>query len=189
MQSQESHKQQHGQIFTIGYGSKPIESFLAILEQHGIEFVIDVRSAPYSKFRPEFSREAFKMSLAKRKIKYIFMGDQIGGRPDDNTCYDSDGKVDYSILERRPYFIAGIERIIKSQKLGYKVCLMCSEDKPENCHRSKLIARMLESKGLTAVHIVSEKKILSQAEVISLLHKGQTALFSDPLKSRKAYLR
>lgn len=189
MQSHESHEQKQGHIFTIGYGAKPIGTFLAILEQYRIEFVIDVRSSPYSKFRPEFSRDALKTSLAEHKIRYIFMGDQIGGRPNDDTCYDSDGKVDYSIVEKRPYFIAGIERIIQSQKLGYRVCLMCSEDKPENCHRSKLISRILESKGLKSVHIISEKRILSQAEVISLLQKGQTALFSDPLKSRKAYLR
>lgn len=185
----QSDKQHQGQIFTIGYGAKSTEDFIAILAQHYIEFVIDVRSSPYSKYRPEFSRESLKLSLAKHQIKYVFMGSQLGGRPDDGTCYDQDGKVDYALLERRPYFISGIERLTKAYVMGYKVCLICSEDKPEECHRSKLIGRVLESHGLSVVHIVSKLRVLSQVDVMNLLQRGQTALFSDPLKSRKSYLR
>lgn len=178
-----------GQIYTVGYGAKSLVDFRAILGTYSVQYLIDVRSSPYSKYRPEYSREPLKNDLGKYCVKYVFMGDQLGGRPNDDSCYDCEGKVDYSILEKKPYFITGLARIMKAEAMGYKICLMCSEEKPEDCHRSKLIGRILASKGLSIVHIVSQTKTLSQVQVINLLCKGQPELFSDSFKSRKTYAR
>lgn len=178
-----------GQIFTIGYGTKSLEDFLSLLDLYRVQFLIDVRTSPYSKYKPEFSQDALRQALCKKHIKYVFMGSQIGGRPADDSCYDEEGKVDYSRLEKRPYFASGIERLIKAHSMGYRICLMCSEEKPEDCHRSKLIGKVLDCKGLPLLHIVAQKKIITQSEVMELLTKGQITLFSDPLKSRKSYLK
>ncbi len=74
-------------IYTIGYGSRSIEQFIEVLQQHEIAYLIDVRSAPYSRYKPEFSKEALEAKLQQHRIRYVFMGDTLGGHPDDETCY------------------------------------------------------------------------------------------------------
>ena len=74
-------------IYTIGYGSRSIEQFIEVLQQHEIAYLIDVRSFPYSRYKPEFSKEALEVKLQQHRIRYVFMGDTLGGHPDDETCY------------------------------------------------------------------------------------------------------
>lgn len=50
-------------IYTIGHSNHGIEKFLALLEQHGIETVFDVRSQPYSRFNPQFKYRALGQAL------------------------------------------------------------------------------------------------------------------------------
>ena len=118
------------------------------------------------------------------------MGDTLGGRPDDPTCYDAEGKVDYTAVARRDFYQAGIERLTKAWSQGLTVSLMCSEGKPEMCHRSKLIGRTLTERGLTVTHIDEHDEAISQAEVILRLTGGQLSLFEDTRPgstSRKSY--
>lgn len=176
-------------IFTIGYGSKPLDVFASLLFEHHIAFIIDVRSSPYSRYRPEFSSDSLRSWLKQKQIKYVFMGDQLGGRPQDVDCYDDNGKVDYAILETKPYFTAGIDRLVKAHSLGLRVCIMCSEEKPETCHRSKLIGKVISAKGIEVEHIISHTKTYTQGAVLEMLYGNQTTLFNDPLKSRKTYYK
>ena len=83
------------QIYTIGHGNRKSEDFLTLLKHYEIQYLIDVRSQPYSKFNPQYNQNELKFFLERNNIKYIFMGDSIGGRPDDKSCYDFEGKVDY----------------------------------------------------------------------------------------------
>jgi hypothetical protein len=81
-------------IYTIGYGNRSLDSFIATLQQYQIAYLVDVRTAPYSRFKPEYSKEALAAALQAKGIRYLFLGDKLGGRPPDPTCY-TDGKVDY----------------------------------------------------------------------------------------------
>ena len=96
-------------IFTIGYGDRSIESFIETLKRHDIAYLIDVRSAPYSRYKPEFSKESLENALRGNGIRYVFMGAQLGGRPEDPDCY-VDGKVDYESLRNKGFYKEGIGR-------------------------------------------------------------------------------
>jgi hypothetical protein len=99
------------QIRTIGYGARTIEQFVEAIQAVGTQYLVDVRSAPYSRFKPEFSRGPLAARLAQSGIHYVFMGDAPGGRPDDPSCYDADGRVDYAQCRLRPRFVEGLESL------------------------------------------------------------------------------
>ncbi len=175
-------------IFTIGYGSRSMEEFLATLGANQIAILIDIRSSPYSKFKPEFSQRALETGLREAGIRYVYMGDVLGGRPDDPACYGADGKVLYDALKQTPAFQHGLERVKRGHSQGLRLALMCSEGKPGSCHRSKLIGVALEEMSLDVLHIDEEDALQTQANVISGLTGGQPSLFGDlEFTSRKRY--
>jgi uncharacterized protein (DUF488 family) len=174
-------------VHTIGYGSRSLDDFVSLLKAHQIDYLIDVRSAPYSRFKPEFSRTALERHLNTHSIRYVYLGDKLGGQPDDPTCY-LDGKVVYEEVRQRPTFIEGLARVETAFRRRLRVALMCSEGKPEQCHRSKLIGQALAERGVPVVHIDEENALVSQADIVYELTDGQLSLFGDPdFQSRKRY--
>lgn len=151
---------------------------VARLREHEVEYVIDVRSHPYSKYSPEFSKEALAAALRREGIEYVFMGDSLGGRPDDPSCY-SDGKVVYAEVEQRAWYRAGIERLRSAYEQGRRVALMCGELDPERCHRSKLIGHTLEREALGVQHIDRDGSLVPQLQVMDRLSGGQIPMFGD----------
>ncbi len=177
-------------IYTIGYGARDIEAFVAALQRYGITYLIDVRSKPYSRFKPDFSKERLEELLRAAGIRYVFMGDTLGGRPGDPSCYDADGKVDYARVAERPFFQGGLDRLAKAHSQGLPVSLMCSEGKPESCHRTKLIGKALARRNISVAHIDENDQLISQDEVLLRLTGGQLSMFGDdmlPGRSRKRY--
>ena len=120
------------------------------------------------------------------------MGDSIGGRPKDTSCYDDEGKVDYEIVKTKDFFIQGIDRLKTAYNKDINVVIMCSESKPCECHRSKLIGRVLSLENIVLKHIDEKGKLKDQTSVINELNKGlgEFDLFGNPINatSRKAYL-
>jgi uncharacterized protein (DUF488 family) len=176
-------------IYTIGYGARQVEELIAALQAHQIQYLMDVRSKPYSSYKPEFSKHALQSFLESHGVGYLFMGDSLGGQPDDETCY-TDGKVDYVKLARKSFYLEGIEHLKKASRQEQRVALMCSEGKPENCHRSKLIGQSLSSEGIEVLHIDEQDAVLSQKQVLLRLSGGQPSLFGDNFftyTSRKRY--
>jgi uncharacterized protein (DUF488 family) len=57
-------------IYTIGHSNHSGEAFLALLHQHEITCLVDVRSQPYSRYNPHFNREALALSLKAAQIGY-----------------------------------------------------------------------------------------------------------------------
>ncbi len=166
-------------IYTIGYGSRSIEQFIEVLQQHEIAYLIDVRSAPYSRYKPEFSKEALEVKLQQHRIRYVFMGDALGGHPDDETCYDAKGQVDYEKVKDTEIYQRGIERLQTAFAQQQCIALMCSEGKPEHCHRSKLIGASLAVQDLPVIHIDENDEQQTQDDVIERLTKGQIYLFGE----------
>ncbi len=116
-------------IYTIGYGNRSIEEFIDLLQKYHVQYLADIRSRPYSKFNPDFSQAALEKRLKRHNITYLFMGDTLGGRPDDSSCYVND-KVEYGIVREKPFFQQGIARIHTAWEKQLPVVLMCSELKP-----------------------------------------------------------
>ena len=174
-------------LFTIGYGSRSLDQFIAGLKANGIEFLLDVRTSPYSKFKPEFSKEILQRSLERARIRYLFLGDTLGGQPKDPACH-TDGKVDYDKVRAQPFFQEGIARLRKAFEQQRPAALMCSEGRPEQCHRSKLIGEALAAAGIPVCHIDEDGTLLTQTQVIDRLTKGQLDLFGPAsFTSRKRY--
>jgi len=174
-------------LFTIGYGSRSLDRLAESLRGHGVECLVDVRSAPYSRFRPEFSRVNLEPLLGARGLRYVFQGDSLGGRPEDPDCY-VDGKVDYDQVRRRAAFQKGLDRLEKALEQGMRVSLLCSEGRPEECHRSKLIGVALAERGIAVAHIDEDGVLVTQEQVIERLTGGQLNLFGESgFTSRKRY--
>ena len=141
-------------IFTIGHSNHTLEAFLTLLAKHRITAVADVRSAPYSRFRPHFNRKALEASLDARGIRYAFFGRELGGRPDDPACYEG-GRVDYVRVAATRGFRDGIARVIDAAS-RHRIALMCAEKEPLDCHRTLLVARALDATGATVEHILAD---------------------------------
>lgn len=175
-------------IYTIGYGSRSIDEFVAALQRYDIHYVVDIRSAPYSRYKPEFNKDALERALTDAGFRYVFMGDTLGGRPDDAGCYDTDGKVDYERVKTKAFYHSGLERITTAFEQQQRIVLMCSEGKPQDCHRSKLIGVSLHDAGVPVEHIDEVDEIKTQEQVLVIV-QPQPSLFEefDALTSRKKY--
>jgi len=90
-------------VLTIGHSTHSASSFLSLLRRHGITAVADVRSVPISRFTPQFNRDTVERSLHDAGIKYVFLGNELGARTKEATCY-VDGRVQYSRLAQTPEF-------------------------------------------------------------------------------------
>lgn len=176
-------------IYTIGYGARPLPDFIAALQAYHIAYLLDVRSKPYSRYRPEFGKSELESALKEAGIRYVFMGDTLGGQPDDARCY-TEGKVDYEKVKQMTFYQEGIGRLQKAYAQQLPVVLLCAEGKPEQCHRSKLIGQTLTEQGIPVAHIDENDNLASQAEVLRRLTNNQPSLFGDDFHqftSRKRY--
>lgn len=162
-------------IYSIGHGTKKIEAFLNELSSFKISYLVDVRTSPYSKYNPQFNREMLKNDLEYAGITYVYLGGNLGGLPSDRSCY-VDGKVDYDLIKEKDFFKEGLKRLIIANEKNLNVAIMCSESKPEECHRSKLIGQELLKQNISLVHIISPEKTKEQTTVMNELTKGKGVL-------------
>ncbi|MEO7028249.1 MAG: DUF488 domain-containing protein [Acidobacteriaceae bacterium] len=174
-------------FFTIGHSSHPTERFIALLRQHEIAVVVDTRSSPYSRFTPQFDRESLRDTLASNHIRYLWMGDIVGGRPRDETCYDGEGRVLYSRVSQQAEFQEAVVRLENGAR-EFRLALLCSEEDPAHCHRRLLIARVLMERGAEIAHIRGDGCIDTDADIVAKSGKqlvgAQPALFAEIEESR-----
>lgn len=173
-------------VLTVGYGVRPVDELTHILCESDVTHLIDVRSSPYSNFNPTYDRPALQRALQNIGIKYIFMGDTLGGRPSDPACYE-DGYVIYERVMKTENYLLGISALMDAIKAGHRCCILCSETKPEECHRSKMIGITLEDRGVSVRHIDESCVIVSQQSVMKRLSDAQSNLFGKVNRSRKQY--
>lgn len=177
-------------LYSIGYGNRPWEEVRRLLSSRGCEFLIDVRSNPFSKFNPSFGKESLSDLCRESGIRYVFMGDSLGGKPISAEHFDMDGKVNYSRLAEGTEFRHGLSRLVTANAKGICACIMCSELRPQECHRCKLIGSELRELGIDVVHIDEAGMDISQDEAIQRLTGGQSDIFGvspEISRSRGAY--
>jgi len=144
-------------ILTIGHSTHSAEAFFALLRQHDVEAVADVRSSPFSRFNPQFNRLPLEQSLKANGIRYVFLGKELGARSDDRSCYDH-GHVQYSRLAQTALFQSGLDRVLQGSA-KYRVALMCAEKEPLECHRTLLVAKALAARGHKVLHIHADGRL------------------------------
>jgi uncharacterized protein (DUF488 family) len=141
-------------LFSIGYSNIPADRFIAMQRAAGVSAIADVRSTPFSRFCPWFSAKNLAPLLAASGIGYTTYGVELGGRPNDPALY-RDGIADFEAMARQASFQAGLDRLV-AEAARSRLCMMCSEREPLECHRCLLIARALAARGLTVGHILHD---------------------------------
>lgn len=172
-------------LFTLGHSVMQSSTFLEILQGLGINLVIDVRSKPQSYRFPHFDQTELEKNLRTAGISYLFLGEELGGRPEDPKAYRSDGLVDYRAWRKSRLFQDGIERVLKQLAQNDSV-LLCAEEDPLNCHRFLMICPELVTVGVEPYHIRRGGIIETQREAEDRLLQSQqlaavagASLFSD----------
>jgi uncharacterized protein (DUF488 family) len=144
-------------VFTIGHSTHSWERFVGLLRSANVTAVADVRSSPYSRHCPHFNRDELRDELRRENISYVFLGNELGGRPRERRLYH-DGIADYEKMSRSSTFGEGIDRVIEGAG-RLRIALLCSEQDPLECHRCLLVGRALAERGVAVSHILSDATI------------------------------
>lgn len=152
------------EIFTVGHSTHPIETFLSLLRDAGIEAIADVRRFPGSRRHPQFGADALARSLDDAGIDYESFRDQLGGRrsqrevqaasatPPDNSAWRNASFRAYADYMSTDDFAEGLERL-EALAARRRTAFMCAESHPSRCHR-RLIADALLARDWQAVHLL-----------------------------------
>jgi uncharacterized protein (DUF488 family) len=151
-------------LFTIGHSNHDLTTFIERLQQHGVTALVDVRSHPYSRYLPHFTKAALQRSLQERGIAYVFLGQELGARPTNASCYDQTGKALYERIAATEKFQAGIQRVLAGAET-YQIALMCAEQDPLTCHRAILVCPYLRDAGLEIHHILKDGSLESHDQL------------------------
>ena len=175
-------------VYSIGHSSHPLERFLELLRLHGIELVADVRSAPYSRHAPHMSGRNLRGSLAAVGIGYLYLGGELGGRPEEDALYDSEGHVLYGRVAATGFFAAGLERLLDEAGRA-RVAVMCAEEDPAGCHRRLLVGRALAGRGVGVLHVRGDGRVETEADLAARGERDrQQPLFADPAEEWRSPL-
>jgi uncharacterized protein (DUF488 family) len=153
--------------FTIGHSNHSLEKLIQLLRAHDVTALGDVRSSPYSRANPQFNREFLQEKLKDGGIAYVFLGRELGARPDDPGYYEH-GKVQFRRLSQSAPFKEGLDRVMKGAAL-FNLALLCAEREPLACHRTLLVARELVARGVAVTHIHADGSLETHDEAMGRL--------------------
>lgn len=174
---------QSREIFTIGHSNHSIEKFIELLQKQGITAVADVRSHPFSRYLHHFSKSALELALKDAGIAYVFLGQELGARPQKPECYVN-GKAVYDRISSTPEFSQGIKRLLKGVETQ-KVALMCAEKDPITCHRTILVCPHLQELNLAINHILNTGELETHQQLeerLLILHGLDDATVNQPIQ-------
>jgi uncharacterized protein (DUF488 family) len=147
------------QIFTVGHSNHSIEAFVALLRAAGVQMLVDVRSQPYSRYSPHFNRAALSAALTAADIRYQFMGDSLGGRPQQADLYDpGEERPNYARQRATPLYQEGVRQLLEVAA-HQPTAIMCSEGDPAHCHRSLLIGPSFFASSVIVLDIYPDGQV------------------------------
>jgi uncharacterized protein (DUF488 family) len=141
-------------IYTIGHSTRTLEEFIALLAEHGVARLADIRRYPGSRRYPHFSGESLQQSLPAHGILYTHF-DALGGRrqparDSPNGAWENDQFRGYADHMATPEFQQAVDRLLDHE---LPTVVMCAEAVPWRCHRNLLSDELLR-RGIEVVHIV-----------------------------------
>jgi len=157
-------------LFTIGHSTHPLSDFQAMLRRHGVTAVADIRSIPYSRFNPQYNREALAASLRSAGVEYVFLGFEFGARRHEPECRTEDGTRRFDVVARLPAFQQGRTRLRRGLK-QFDVALMCAERDPLLCHRHLLVCRHVAAEWPGIRHLRGDGSVEAHTELEARLLK------------------
>jgi len=150
-------------MYTIGHSTRTLEEFLELLKEHDIEILVDVRRWPTSSRSPHFNREALEKALAREGVRYVWLGESLGGyrrrglgEESPNKAWRSRGFRNYADHALSEEFRKGLEVLLSLAKTG-RTAFMCAEKQYWRCHR-QIISDHLVARGQCVVHIIEKGK-------------------------------
>ncbi len=172
-------------VMSVGHSNVPCETFVDLLRTHQVEVVADVRTAPRSRYVPHFDSKPLRDSLSEAGIRYVFLGRELGGRPDGDEFYDDEDHVLYRRLAESELFATGIARLLDGAA-KFRVAMLCSEEDPLHCHRHLLIGRVLHARGVEVEHIRGDGSVQNEEALAQLeaREEPQGALFDSPAEEQ-----
>jgi uncharacterized protein (DUF488 family) len=164
-------------IWTIGHSNHSFDTFAELLRASRIEFVADVRSYPHSRIAPQFNREQLEPALEDRGSRYVFLGVELGGRPSKDSHYDDEGRALYGLMASEPGFQRAVDRVAAGA-MRHRIALLCSEGRPEHCHRRLLVGKVVAERGIELRHILPDGS-LAVEQTVDLGENTQASLFGS----------
>lgn len=144
-------------ILTIGHSNHPLDRFLALLVQHEVEALVDIRRFPGSRKHPHFHRDNLAAVLPKTGLEYRWFED-LGGRRrkqrDDSPNLGLENKsfrnyADYMLTNE---FRDGVKKLLEIAQ-EKRTAILCAEGLFWQCHR-RLVSDFLVANGVTVQHIM-----------------------------------
>lgn len=168
-------------VFTVGFSNMSAERFLNNLRTYDIQTLVDVRSRPFARHTPHFNKDQIEVLATRAGLRYVYLGRELGGMPEDPDLYDAQGYVLYDRIAARPGFEKGIRQIMADLRQGSRLALTCAEDDPRNCHRRLLLGRVLRERGVGVAHILASGSLISESELLDeeRARPVQLSLFGD----------
>jgi len=165
-------------IWTVGHSNHAFDELVALLAGESIAVVFDVRSYPYSRYTTHFNREEMAVGLRDAGVKYLFLGEELGGRPTQDDHYDDEGRAVYGLMAEEPGFQEAIARVLEGAA-DDRIALVCAEGRPEECHRRLLVGKVLTDRGAILRHILPDGEVVEESEVTLGGTRDQPSLFED----------
>ncbi len=185
----------NNKIYTIGYSGFSIDDFIETLKDNSINVIIDVRSMAYSERYADYNKDHLETKLKNNHIYYRNYITEFGARQENPLYYNSnEGYLDFEKFSLSAEFQLGVKKICDSLEQGYRICLMCAEKNPIQCHRTILVARSFFEKGYEIIHIIPGGNTLTQNQIEEELlrtyfpQRGQLSLFSNSNMTEKDYI-
>jgi uncharacterized protein (DUF488 family) len=139
-------------VLTVGHSTHPAVRLLELLQLHAVSLLADVRSQPYSRFAHQFNRENLQPVVTNAGLRYLFLGEELGGRQLGKITVLQERLAAYDRLAGSAQFQRGLDRVLREAEAG-TVAILCAEEDPTECHRRVWVARGLRERGASVKHI------------------------------------
>jgi uncharacterized protein (DUF488 family) len=175
-------------VLTIGHSDHPLERFLALLAQHEIEALVDIRRFPGSRKHPHFNRDNLAVALPKAGMEYHWL-ESLGGRrhkqrdESPNRGLENEGFRNYADYMLTDEFRDGVKKLLEVARRK-RTALLCAEGLFWRCHR-RLVSDFLVTNGVPVQHVMPAGELrahkLTTGAVIEsgrLTYPGEKSLFT-----------
>jgi uncharacterized protein (DUF488 family) len=165
-------------IWTVGHSNHEFDHFAQLVTSQRVAFLVDVRSFPYSRFAPHFNRDEIEAAMSRRGVGYLFLGDELGGRPTQEEHHDADGHALYGPMSEEKAFTVAVQRLVAGSQ-RHRIALLCSEGDPQHCHRRLLVGKVLTEQGVELRHILPDGTVRTELSVALSDDDAQCTLLQD----------
>lgn len=151
-------------IFTIGHSTRTIPELAALLQEAGVDLLVDIRSIPRSRTNPQFNADTLPAALAEFGIACRpspalggLRHHKKGAPPSPNLYWRVAAFRNYADYAETPAFRSGLDEL---ERLAgdHRCAIMCAEAVWWRCHR-RIVADYLLSDGFDVRHIMGQGKI------------------------------